>query len=1040
MAPPTKRARTNAGPPTASASVSTQGGAPASSKREGLFAPFRSLGHVSTGCPLMIQSRASKHLERPALTVLTSLGSSWAMWTGDNLRLLFVGPDMGKEIQSIQVHNESVFAAAGDWVGRYVRGKEIARFVVKGTPTYVDEDTSSESGSERSESSDEDGEERSTNARIGKGKEREQEEDEETSDEGSDDEDDTQGRDGLGDETLSDLVLFGNTLVALSTSRRRMYVWDIPPYVRPASKDPLAAQVDGRDGDDSDDGSDDETDETEITPYAVLEFPNGFTPTKVVHPASYLNKIVAASKEGEVAVWNVRTGSCIHTFPSSSLLSSPSAITALAQSPAIDVLGVGFANGSCVLFDVRMGEVLGKVRLDGDGAGLITGVAFRNDDLAQTLSVSSSSGHVALFDLANEMRLLHLIRNAHEGAVGGMEWVVGQPLFMTCGADNSMKQWLLDTPTAAPRLLKQRSGHHAPPHLVRYFGDDGKALLTAGKDHSLRYTSVVRDSRGYELSQGSIARKATRLDVRPSSLKLPLITSLSYSTSRSKDWDDVVTVSSEEARGRTWSVEGKRVGKWTMEAEGKVTVSCVTACGNFGLVGSSSGQVVAYNMQSGLKRKIFQCPTNPSRPNDLRAKNVTGVAVDALNRVVVVSTLRGVVHFFDFQTMKLLSTLTLKASITSILLQRDNSLLAAVCDDLVVRVIDIETKRVVRELAGARGQILDLAFSPDSRWIITASQDSIIRTFDVPTGNLVDAFRTKSVATSLAFSPSGDFLATTHVDSVGVYLWANRAQFAEVSLLSFVEEESLDDVSLPTVQGLASDASLSAIAAPTKWQDLQPYTTPDQLASELLTLSLMPRTKWQTLLNLETIKQRNKPKEAPKAPEQAPFFLPTLPGTDARFDFGSEPDADKRNGESADVAAKRKLDFAASSIETDFVRRLLAEKEDGPYQSFFEYLKALSPSALDLEIRSLTTIPHLRAFLHCLLARLRSHRDFEATETFLAVFLRIHGDVLVSNPEDGIRDAMLRIQEEQKKEAERLVDLTHYNLGTLAFLRGVALT
>lgn len=68
--------------------------------------------------------------------------------------------------------------------------------------------------------------------------------------------------------------------------------------------------------------------------------------------------------------------------------------------------------------------------------------------------------------------------------------------------------------------------------------------------------------------------------------------------------------------------------------------------------------------------------------------------------------------------------------------------------------------------------VLDVqAFSPDSRWIITASQDSIIRTFDVPTGNLVDAFRTKSVATSLSFSPSGDFLATTHVDSVGVYLW-----------------------------------------------------------------------------------------------------------------------------------------------------------------------------------------------------------------------------------------------------------------------------
>ncbi|GAA5832443.1 hypothetical protein JCM3766R1_003075 [Sporobolomyces carnicolor] len=1013
--PPSKRARTTTSTVAHPGATSTR---PA--RREALFAPFRSLGHVSTATPLVVQSRASKHLTKPALTVLTSLGHSWAMWTGDNLRLLFVGPDMGQEIESLMVHNESTFAASGNKVGRFVRGKLVAHFVTNGflDPRRDDSDRSSSSSSSSDTESEED------------------EEDEERDDER---------------EILSELVLFGNTLVALSKERRRMYVWDVPPYANPASKDPLVVAAAARD-DDSDDN-----DDGRVTPYAVLEFPTGFTPTKVVHPASYLNKVVVASKEGQLAVWNVRTGACIHTFDLSTILPSSSssasasaaaaatAITALAQSPAIDVLGVGFANGSCVLFDVRMGESLGRVRLDGDGAGQVSCISFRNDDLAQTLAVASTSGHVALFDLNHDMKLLHLVRNAHEGPVGGIEWVVGQPLFMTSGADNSMKQWLLDTPTAAPRLLKQRSGHHAPPHLVRYYGDDGKALLTAGKDHSLRYTSVVRDSRGYELSQGSIARRATRLDVKPSSLKLPLITSLAYSTSRSRDWDDVVTVSSEEARGRSWSVEGKRVGKYTFEATGKVTVSTVTACGNFGLVGSSTGQVVAYNMQSGLKRKVFQVPTSPALPaTDIRSRNVTGVAVDALNRVVVVSTLKGVLHFFDFQTMKLLSTLTLTASITSIVLQRDNSLLAVVCDDLAVRVVDIETKRVVRELAGAKGQVRDLAFSPDSRWIITSSQDSVIRTFDVPTGNLVDAFRTKSVATSLSFSPSGDFLATTHVDSVGVYLWANRAQFADVSLLTFVEEEELlEDVSLPTVQGLATDSSLSEISAPTRWEDIQPYTTPDQLSEELLTLSLMPRSKWQTLLNLETIKQRNKPKEAPKAPERAPFFLPTLPGTDARFDFGAATATSKDGGGAGLVedGKKRKLDYSlGNSIETDFVRRLLAEKESGTYQSFFEYLKALSPSALDLEIRSLTTLPHLARFLDALLARLRSHRDFEATETFLAVFLRVHGDVLVENPEDGIRDRMLAIQREQKREAERLIDLTHYNLGTLAFLRNVALT
>lgn len=58
--------------------------------------------------------------------------------------------------------------------------------------------------------------------------------------------------------------------------------------------------------------------------------------------------------------------------------------------------------------------------------------------------------------------------------------------------------------------------------------------------------------------------------------------------------------------------------------------------------------------------------------------------------------------------MKLVESMTMSAGITSILLQRDNGLLAVVCDDLIVRIVDIETRRMVRELGGFKGRILDL--------------------------------------------------------------------------------------------------------------------------------------------------------------------------------------------------------------------------------------------------------------------------------------------------------------------------------------------
>lgn len=122
---------------------------------------------------------------------------------------------------------------------------------------------------------------------------------------------------------------------------------------------------------------------------------------------------------------------------------------------------------------------------------------------------------------------------------------------------------MFDSPTSPPRLLKHRSGHHAPPHLIRYYGDDGKQLLTAARDRSLRCTSVVRDSRSFELSQGSVAKKATNLSIPVTSLKFSPITSMSYSSARSKDWDDVITAHSEDPFARSWTMQNKRVGNHT---------------------------------------------------------------------------------------------------------------------------------------------------------------------------------------------------------------------------------------------------------------------------------------------------------------------------------------------------------------------------------------------------------------------------------------------------------------------------------------------
>jgi len=255
---------------------------------------------------------------------------------------------------------------------------------------------------------------------------------------------------------------------------------------------------------------------------------------------------------------------------------------------------------------------------------------------------------------------------------------------------------------------------------------------------------------------------------------------------------------------------------------------------------------------------------------------------------------------------------------------------------------------------------------------------------------------------------------------------ANRAQYAEVSFQT-VADDDIVDVSLPSMQGTAEDEALESLAALTVQETpVDVFSTPPQLDGDLVTLTLLPRSRWQTLLNLEVIQQRNKPKEPPKAPEKTPFFLPTLPGVESRFAI--EP---KDEGKPKKTTSR--LEKAVAESESIFLKTLTEDDATGDYEAFFSYAKTLSPAAIDLELRSLTTLESLRLFLQALVHRLLSHRDFEAVQTFQNVFLRMHADVLVANAE--LQNDLEGLMDVQRQESERVLELIASSLGTLGFVR-----
>lgn len=371
---------------------------------------------------------------------------------------------------------------------------------------------------------------------------------------------------------------------------------------------------------------------------------------------------------------------------------------------------------------------------------------------------------------------------------------------------------------------------------------------------------------------------------------------------------------------------------------------------------------------------------------------------------------------------------------------RNSDLIALSCDDGSIRILDIETKKLIRELWASRShaklQINDYTFSNDGRWIVSAASDSTVRVWDLPTGHLIDAMKLPSKCNTVAFSPSGEYLATGLDGEVGVHIWTNRTLFTHVSTRQ-ISEDDIATVSAPTASGEGGVAVVEAATEEVSTEEEEDETTVpimDQLSDKITTLSLVPKSRWQTLLHLDVIKARNKPKEAPKAPEKAPFFLPSL-GQDKTADPTSLAPLTQEPTSRISSSALTSRSSAATSTN-EFTRHLALAAQTCEYTPLLTYLSSLPPSAADIAIRTLdTTEPYmeLRTFIEALTARLQERRDYELVQAWMSVFLRLHGDMIVK--EKGLVEQLRKWQNEARRERERIGGLVGYSVGVVGWVR-----
>ena len=171
-------------------------------------------------------------------------------------------------------------------------------------------------------------------------------------------------------------------------------------------------------------------------------------------------------------------------------------------------------------------------------------------------------------------------------------------------------------------------------------------------------------------------------------LKMEPIIDFTTDTIREKDWDNIACIHRNTGIATTWSFGSQKMGSTKSRSldnrKGSgggylrhprfkemaslrrtiATAICMTSCGNFVLIGYSSGHIDKYNIQSGIHRGELvdkkgatgkSETTHGAHPNT----EIRGIVTDSLNQIVVTGDAMGMLKFWKFSTNILFSQMQL---------------------------------------------------------------------------------------------------------------------------------------------------------------------------------------------------------------------------------------------------------------------------------------------------------------------------------------------------------------------------------------------